>query len=86
MFIYIKVAPRISRHYDASRAQMACGACDGDVIKPTDAEKALPGGTHTSNTSCVICHAGVIYASLKIINPSKHVEGKLNLSGNDISF
>lgn len=71
---------------DPSGAQMTCGTCHGDVTKPTLAERALPGGTHTSSTSCVTCHGGVVDASLKIINPAKHVDGRLNLFGNDISF
>lgn len=71
---------------DASGAQMACGTCHGDVTQSTLALKALPGGTHPVNTACSTCHGGVVDASLKIINPSKHVDGKLNLSGNDISF
>jgi len=76
---------------DASGAQMACGTCHGDVTKPTTAEKALPkiaaqGGTHPNNLACASCHDGVVDATLKIINPAKHVDGRINLLGNDISF
>jgi len=64
----------------------ACGTCHGDVNGTTTALKARPGGTHTSSTNCSVCHGGVVDASLKFINPSKHIDGKLNLFGNDQSF
>lgn len=64
----------------------ACGTCHGDPNGATTALKALPGGTHPANTNCVNCHGGVVDASLKFVNASKHVDGRLNLSGNDIVF
>lgn len=75
---------------DPSGTQMACGTCHGDVTK-TGAERALPktsarGGTHPNFTSCYICHDDVIDANLKIINPAKHINGKLNVAGEERAF
>jgi predicted CxxxxCH...CXXCH cytochrome family protein len=69
----------------------ACGSCHGDITKPTLAERALPktsaqGGTHPNNLNCSNCHGGVVNASLTFINPSKHVDGFLNLFGTDRDF
>ncbi len=64
----------------------ACGSCHGDVTKTTLAEKALPGGTHPNNLACSTCHGGVVNASLVIVNPLKHIDGKLNLNGVDQAF
>ena len=76
---------------DPSGTQMACGTCHGDVAKPTLAERALPktsarGGTHPNFTACYICHADVVDANLRIINPAKHINGKLNVAGEERSF
>lgn len=72
-------------------ASAACGTCHGDPAAATTALKALPmtaaqGGTHPNNTSCSICHGGVVNASLQFINSSKHIDGRLNLSGSDIVY
>lgn len=69
---------------DAGGAQAACGTCHGDVSKSTLAERALPrtsarGGTHPEFLFCEACHGDVVDANLNIINPSKHINGKLNL-------
>ncbi|MBI3579526.1 MAG: CxxxxCH/CxxCH domain-containing protein [Ignavibacteriales bacterium] len=79
---------------DPSGTQMACGTCHGDVTKTTLAEKALPkttaeGGTHPvypKDLTCASCHGDVIDATMKIINPAKHINGKLNLLGAEQSF
>ncbi len=64
----------------------ACGTCHGNASDPDPTRIALPGGTHPNNTACSSCHGGVINASRQIINASKHVDGRLNLSGNDQTF
>jgi predicted CxxxxCH...CXXCH cytochrome family protein len=74
-----------------SSAQAACGTCHGDVSKTTLAEKALPkslsnGGTHPDETECYLCHDGVVDANLNFINPSKHIDGKVNVFGVDRDF
>ena len=74
---------------DPSAAE--CGTCHGDPTKATLSEKALPktsaeGGTHPNVLTCSGCHGGVVDSNLKIISPSKHMDGKLNLFGSDIAF
>jgi predicted CxxxxCH...CXXCH cytochrome family protein len=68
-------------------ATSACGSCHGTGTSPlpkTDAE----GGSHPdpSGTNCSVCHGGVLDENLNIINPSKHIDGLLNLNGNDIKY
>ena len=69
----------------------ACGTCHGDPSKSTPEERALPktlaeGGTHPNNLTCSTCHGGVVNANLQFINASKHIDGKLNLFGDDIRY
>ncbi len=76
---------------DASGSQMACGTCHGDVTKPTLAERALPrtaalGGTHPNVLTCSNCHGDVVDANLRIIDPVKHVNGRLNLFGQERDY
>jgi len=68
-----------------------CGTCHGDPTKSDSFEKALPktteqGGSHPGGLDCSICHGGVVDANLKFINVSKHIDGKLNLFGNDVIY
>lgn len=75
-------------------AAAACGTCHGDPSKLTIHEKSLPktvsqGGAHPNvpvETPCSNCHGGTVDENYKIINPSKHIDGKLNLFGNDLRF
>ena len=81
---------------DVSGTQAACGTCHGDVNKPTLAERALPktaleGGTHPNVTQCSQCHyssaAGdIINSSLQFVDKTKHVNGKLNVFGQERDF
>jgi predicted CxxxxCH...CXXCH cytochrome family protein len=49
-------------------AQAACGTCHG-----------LPPQGHTAAFgACVNCHSDVVGASMQIINPAKHMNGKIN--------
>jgi predicted CxxxxCH...CXXCH cytochrome family protein len=69
----------------------ACGTCHGDVTKATLADRALPkttlnGGTHPAVTFCSGCHTGVVDANLNIIDPTKHMNGKLNVFGAEQNF
>lgn len=69
----------------------ACGSCHGDITKPTQAEQALPktsaqGGTHPNNLNCASCHSDVVNASLNFVNPSKHINGMLNVFGTERDF
>ncbi|MEX0602217.1 MAG: CxxxxCH/CxxCH domain-containing protein [Bacteroidota bacterium] len=70
---------------------VACGTCHGDPSRATLAERALPrttaqGGSHTTNLNCANCHGDVVNASLSFINPTKHINGKLNVFGTERSF
>jgi predicted CxxxxCH...CXXCH cytochrome family protein len=79
---------------DATGSQMACGTCHGDVSKPTLLERALPktasvGGTHPtipSGWTCANCHTGVVDANTRIIDPTKHINGKLTIGGQEIDY
>lgn len=82
---------------DASGSQMACGTCHGNVNATTTYRKALPktiaeGGTHpdpSGTTTCATataCHVGVIDANFRFPDPSKHINGKLNLGGVEFDF
>ncbi|HTK81366.1 MAG TPA: CxxxxCH/CxxCH domain-containing protein [Bacteroidota bacterium] len=76
---------------DSSGSQMACGTCHGDVTKATLAGRALPksvaeGGTHPDSTACSNCHGDVVNSSLVIIDKAKHINGKLNVSGEERDF
>ncbi|HEX9614083.1 MAG TPA: CxxxxCH/CxxCH domain-containing protein, partial [Bacteroidota bacterium] len=68
-----------------------CGSCHGDITRATPAERALPqtsaqGGTHPDDTACSTCHGGVVNASLGFVNAGKHIDGYLNLNGQDRDF
>jgi predicted CxxxxCH...CXXCH cytochrome family protein len=68
-----------------------CGTCHGDVTKSTLAERALPktseeGGTHPNSTQCSVCHVGIVDANLNIIDKTKHINGKLNVFGDERDF
>jgi predicted CxxxxCH...CXXCH cytochrome family protein len=67
---------------DPSTSQ--CGSCHGDGSNPLP--KRAPEGTHPSNNNCYQCHGGVVDQNMNIINPTKHIDGLLNLYGNDINF
>ena len=62
-----------------------CGTCHGDATSPLP-KTQNEGGSHISNPNCYICHGGVVDADLNIINSSKHIDGLLNLFGNDIKY
>jgi len=61
-----------------------CGSCHGDGSYPLP--KRPPEGTHPNAGNCYQCHGGVVDQNLNIINPAKHIDGLLNLYGNDINF
>ena len=63
----------------------ACGTCHGDETSPLPKTNSQ-GGSHINNPNCYICHSDVVDADLKIINPSKHIDGLLNLFGEDIKY
>ena len=68
---------------DPSTSQ--CGSCHGNGQNPLP-KVASQGGTHPANDNCNLCHSQVVNQYFEIINPDKHIDGKLNLFGNDINF
>ena len=69
----------------------SCGTCHGDPTRPTPEERPLPktsleGGSHPEITNCFACHGGVVDIDLNIIDPLKHIDGLLNLFGEDIKY
>jgi len=75
---------------DTTGTGSKCGTCHGDPTQ-TGAAAALPktaarGGTHPNSTNCSGCHADVVDANLKIIDPTKHINGKLNVFGQERDF
>lgn len=79
---------------DATGSQMACGTCHGDVSRPTLIQRALPrtsaeGGTHPTiptGWTCANCHSGVVDANTRIIDPTKHINGRLSLGDQEIDY
>jgi len=76
---------------DPSGAQTACGTCHGDITRSTLAERALPkidaeGGTHPNVTTCFACHGDVVDANTKIISKAKHMNGRLNVFGEERDY
>ncbi len=79
---------------DITTASGACGTCHGNVSAPLDTlgTRYLPkttaqGGTHPSvaglGIRCNVCHAEVVDANFRIINTAKHINGKLNVFGEE---
>lgn len=68
---------------DPSTSQ--CGSCHGNGDNPLPKVQSQ-GGTHPANDDCYICHFQVVDEDYKIIDPARHIDGKLNLFGNDINF
>ncbi len=65
---------------DTSAAAVACGTCHGDATKATLAEKAFPVSGHPSIglLKCYQCHGNVVDSTMAIINPSRHINGKID--------
>jgi predicted CxxxxCH...CXXCH cytochrome family protein len=71
-------------------ATAACGTCHGNASLTDPEDRARPktisqGGTHPDKDQyqCFACHIDVVDATLKIISPSKHINGKLNVFGTE---
>ena len=71
-------------------SQAACGTCHGDITKPIPERarpKTLPqGGSHPVSTACFACHDGIVDASGNILDPAKHINGLLNVYGDERAF
>jgi predicted CxxxxCH...CXXCH cytochrome family protein len=84
---------------DTTGTQAACGTCHGDVNQSDPLLRAMPkstaqGGTHPDLSSvrvaCAVCHGDVVAGTenelARIINPAKHVNGKLNVFGEERDY
>ncbi|MFI5252609.1 MAG: CxxxxCH/CxxCH domain-containing protein [Bacteroidota bacterium] len=76
---------------DTTGSQAACGTCHGDITQSDPGLRARPkstavGGTHPQSTACWACHVGVIDRNLNFIDKSKHINGKLNVFGEERDF
>lgn len=65
---------------EVSSNEIPCGTCHGDVNGTTPESKAFPRSGHPAigTVTCVQCHGNVINSSMAIINPSKHMNGKVD--------
>jgi predicted CxxxxCH...CXXCH cytochrome family protein len=66
-------------------ASAVCGTCHGDGTSPLPKTES-EGGSHPDDADCSDCHNGVVDENLNFINPSKHIDGLLNLFGDDIVY
>ena len=51
--------------------QAVCGSCHG----------LPPGGGHPDDAACADCHAGVVGEGLTFVHPGRHIDGKVDLTG-----
>lgn len=65
---------------DTSNAATQCGTCHGDITKATIEEKAFPKSGHPAigSIKCYQCHSNTVNSSMAIIDPSKHINGKID--------
>jgi len=76
--------------FTAQSQGAACGTCHGDAntgnpLPVTVAE----GGTHPPNQDCGTCHIGIVEfngTTYTILDKSKHMNGKLNIFGNEETY
>ena len=55
--------------------QAKCGSCHGNESTGSP----LPNAPHPQNENCVACHGGIVDANRNIIDPVRHVNGRLNV-------
>lgn len=65
---------------DTSSTAAQCGTCHGDVTKTTLEDKAFPKTGHPAvgTQKCYQCHYDVVNSSMAIINPAKHINGRID--------
>ena len=79
------VAANFSPVWNGGSAEAACGTCHSSVT--SDGPSIVPAGHNFSQINgCAGCHAGVVDATGKIVDPSKHINGKINVFGVEYSF
>ncbi len=67
-----------------------CGTCHGDAATGNPLPKtSAQGGTHPNVTSCNACHSGVVdlvNGNWVIVDPTKHINGLLNIFGQERDY
>ncbi|AFH49543.1 Cytochrome c family protein [Ignavibacterium album JCM 16511] len=67
-----------------------CGSCHGDAATGNPLPKtSAQGGTHPNVTSCNACHSGVVdlvNGNWVISDPTKHINGLLNIFGQERDY
>ena len=63
-----------------SSTAVECGTCHGDITKATLKEKAFPKTGHQAigTIECYQCHSAVVDVNMAIINPAKHINGRID--------
>lgn len=77
----------ISPLWNGGDPEAACGTCHGSMT--SQGPSPVPKGHNFSTvTGCgaTFCHAGIVDATGKISDPVKHMNGKVNVQGQEYSF
>lgn len=76
--------------FTAGSGGSKCGSCHGDATTGNPLPKtSAQGGTHPNVTSCNTCHSGVVdlvNGNWVISDPSKHINGLLNIFGQERDY
>lgn len=76
--------------FTAQSQGAACGTCHGDPATGNPLPKtSSQGGIHPPNQNCELCHADVVSVqgnNYTIIDKNKHINGKLNVFGNEETY
>jgi hypothetical protein len=71
--------------WNAGAPQSACGTCHNSTHE--EGPSIVPQGHNFSEINgCAGCHAGVVDATGKIVDPMKHINGKINVFGLEYDF
>lgn len=76
--------------FDGGESEIKCGSCHGDVSTGNPRPKiTTEGGSHPNVQDCSLCHGDVVSVTgttYTIIDKEKHINGKLNLFGNEETY
>jgi hypothetical protein len=71
--------------WNGGSSQADCGTCHSSVA--TEGPSIVPvGHNYSAISGCAGCHAGVVDGTGKIIDPTKHINGKVNVFGREYDF
>lgn len=67
--------------------QINCGTCHGDPLTGFPLPRTVAqGGSHPDFPTCSLCHFDVVDGNLNILVKEKHMNGKLNVFGEERDF